>query len=117
MSLRISSPVTTRCTPASARAAVVSMRLIMPCGTVERNTFPYSMPGRRRLWVYSARPVTFARASRRGIERPIWTVISPALWLLGQHRAGGDAIGADPRHVAEFHLVGSEHRPRRPAVV
>src|SRR3989454_3179656 len=28
------------------------------------------MPGRRRLWTYSARPVTFSQDSRRGSERP-----------------------------------------------
>src|SRR6266849_4545186 len=28
------------------------------------------MPGRRRLWTYSARPVTFSHDSSRGTERP-----------------------------------------------
>src|SRR5437870_5651798 len=29
------------------------------------------MPGNRMVWVYSARPVTLSRPSRRGTERPI----------------------------------------------
>src|SRR6516162_6737674 len=42
-----------------------------PCAMVLRKIFPVSMPGSRMAWVYSARPVTFSRASRRGSERPI----------------------------------------------
>ena len=41
-----------------------------PCATVLRKTLPCSMPGIRIVWVYSARPVTFSRASSRGSERP-----------------------------------------------
>src|SRR5262245_11779293 len=70
MSARTSSPVTTRCTPPTACAAATSMRLLRPWATVERKIFPYSMPGRRRLCTYSARPVTFSHDSRRGTERP-----------------------------------------------
>src|SRR5262245_61720962 len=70
MSARTSSPVTTRCTPPTACAAATSMRLMRPWATVERKIFPYSMPGRRRLCTYSARPVTFSHDSRRGTERP-----------------------------------------------
>src|SRR5258706_9262641 len=70
MNLRMSSPVTTLCTPASARAAEVSMRLMRPCETLERKILPYSIPGSRRLCTYSARPVTLSHASRRGTERP-----------------------------------------------
>ena len=44
------------------RAALTSMRLMRPCATVLRKILPYSMPGRRRLCTYSARPVTLARA-------------------------------------------------------
>ena len=44
-----------------------------PCA---RNTLPYSMPGRRRLCTYSARPVTLARTSRRGMSRPTWFIAS-----------------------------------------
>src|SRR5256885_11081060 len=32
------------------------------------------MPGSRRLWTYSARPVTLSHDSRRGTERPTWFV-------------------------------------------
>src|SRR5688572_9924670 len=46
------------------------MRLMRPCATVLRNILPYSIPGRRRLWTYSARPVTFSHDSSRGTERP-----------------------------------------------
>ena len=45
---------------------LLSIDLIRPWATVERNMRPNSMPGSRRLWVYSARPVTFSRASSRG---------------------------------------------------
>src|ERR1700740_1856 len=62
----------TRNTPGIAFAARVSIALMRLCGTVERNTLPCSMPGSRIRCVYSARPVTFSRASRRGTERPIW---------------------------------------------
>src|SRR3979490_1292465 len=72
MTVRISSAVTTRKTPGIFLAALVSIDLIRPCATVLRKILPYSMPGRRRLWVYSARPETLSRASRRGSERPIW---------------------------------------------
>src|SRR5579871_402041 len=61
----------TRNTPGIALAALVSIDLMRPCGTVLRNTLPCSMPGSRIRCVYSARPVTFSRASRRGTERPI----------------------------------------------
>ena len=48
----------------------LSIDLMRPCATVLRKIFAYSMPGRRMLWTYSARPVTLARPSRRGTERP-----------------------------------------------
>src|SRR5215831_14202280 len=82
MIARMSSPVTTRVTPSSDAAALVSMPRMRPWATVERNTLPYSMPGRRRLWAYSARPVTLARASRRGMERPICAVMVFSLEVL-----------------------------------
>src|SRR5437763_13856547 len=53
-----------------ARAAETSMLLIRPCATLERKILPYSIPGRRRLWTYSALPVTLSHDSRRGTERP-----------------------------------------------
>src|SRR5436190_10422155 len=53
-----------------ARAAETSMLLIRPCATLERKILPYSMRGRRRLWTYSALPVTLSQDSRRGTERP-----------------------------------------------
>src|SRR5688572_19406210 len=46
------------------------MRLIRPWATVLRKIFPCSIPGRRRLCTYSARPVTFSQDSSRGTERP-----------------------------------------------
>src|SRR5262245_11151589 len=46
------------------------MRLIRPCAMLERKIFPYSIPGRRRLWTYSALPVTLSQDSSRGTERP-----------------------------------------------
>src|SRR3954464_2035526 len=70
MSLRMSSPVTTRCTPPTACAALTSIRRMRPCATLERKILPYSIPGRRRLWTYSALPVTLSHDSRRGTERP-----------------------------------------------
>src|SRR5215208_3559755 len=42
-----------------------------PCVTVLRNSFATSIPGRRIVWTYSARPVTLSRLSVRGSERPI----------------------------------------------
>src|SRR4249920_3069012 len=45
-----------------------------PCETVLRKILPYSMPGSRRLWTYSARPVTLSQDSRRGTERPTCAV-------------------------------------------
>src|SRR6185503_12545474 len=41
-----------------------------PCATLLRKILPYSIPGRRRLCTYSARPVTLSHDSRRGTERP-----------------------------------------------
>ncbi len=61
-----SSTVTTCRTPGSALAALVSTDLILPCATVLRNSLAYTMPGTRMVWVYSARPVTLSRLSRRG---------------------------------------------------
>ena len=60
-----------RKTPGISRAALTSSDLIRPCATVLRKILAWSMPGSRIKWVYSARPVTFSRASRRGTERPI----------------------------------------------
>ena len=64
--------VITRKTPGIFCASLTSTDLMRPCATVLRKIFPCSMPGTRIKCVYSARPVTFSRASRRGIERPIW---------------------------------------------
>src|SRR5271154_433079 len=72
MTLRTSSEGMTRKTPGIFLAALTSIDLMRPCATVERKILPYSMPGSRIRWVYSARPVTFSRPSRRGTERPIW---------------------------------------------
>src|SRR5262245_64302348 len=55
------------------------MLLMRPCEMVLRKILPYSMPGRRRLWTYSARPVTFSQDSRRGTARPTCAV--SAGWL------------------------------------
>src|SRR4051812_46762704 len=46
------------------------MLLMRPCETELRKILPYSIPGRRRLWTYSALPVTLSQDSRRGTERP-----------------------------------------------
>ena len=67
-------------TPGIFFAALVSIDLMRPCATVERKILPCSMPGRRIRCVYSARPVTFSRASRRGTERPNWP---PPIGLVG----------------------------------
>src|ERR1700722_90606 len=72
MTLTTSSAGMTRWTPGIFFAALVSIDLMRPCATVERKILPCSMPGRRIRCVYSARPVTFSRASRRGTERPLW---------------------------------------------
>src|SRR5258708_4314234 len=74
-----SAAVTRLCTPATARAALTSMRLMRPCATVERKILPYSIPGRRRLCTYSARPVTLTHGSSRGTERPTCGV--SAAWV------------------------------------
>src|SRR5215475_6100349 len=62
--------VTMRTTPGTCLARLVSIRLIRPCASVLRNSLAWSMPEMRIVWVYSARPVTFSRPSRRGSERP-----------------------------------------------
>ena len=46
-----SSMVTTANTPGSFLASLVSIDLMRPCATVLRNILPYSMPGRRMVWV------------------------------------------------------------------
>src|SRR5262244_107516 len=106
MTLMTSSAVTTRWTPGTALAAVVSIDLMRPWATVERNTLPCSIAGSRRLWVYSARQVTFSRASSRGGERPIWLPESPAaivalaisvVLLCLRHRASLPRTPAAPR--------------------
>src|SRR5262245_63721918 len=55
------------------------MLLMRPCETVLRKILPYSIPGRRRLCTYSARPVTLSQDSRRGTARPTCPV--SAGWL------------------------------------
>src|SRR3954470_7764166 len=50
------------------------MLLMRPCETLLRKILPYSIPGRRRLCTYSARPVTLSHDSSRGTERPTWGV-------------------------------------------
>ena len=70
MTLITSSTVTTCSTPGTFFAALVSIDLILPCATVLRKILACSMPGTRMVWVYSARPVTLSRPSRRGTERP-----------------------------------------------
>src|SRR5262249_30023955 len=62
--------VTTRWTPGTFFAALVSIDRMRPCATVLRKILACSMPGSRMVWVYSARPVTLSRASSRGSERP-----------------------------------------------
>ncbi len=71
MTLRTSSAVITRETPGTFVAALMSIDLMRPWATVLRKILACSMPGRRMVWVYSARPVTLSRASSRGSERPI----------------------------------------------
>src|SRR5580700_1330347 len=92
-----------RNTPGIFIAAAVSIDLMRPCGTVERKILPYSMPGSRIRWVYSARPVTFSRASSRGIERPIWP---PPIGLVG---IGDELPAAFGRYrVQKFRAFGHE---------
>src|SRR5215472_16376895 len=85
-----------------------------PCATVLRKIFPCSIPGSRRVWVYSARPVTFSRASRRGNERPTWwpalVVVIPGVALVGggllgvrAERLGGILDEAHIEHVLDRH--------------
>src|SRR5262245_54444155 len=98
------------------------------------------MPGNRMVWVYSARPVTFSRASRRGNERPtcpprilvvgiadllrcLKTPLAPsrregfARRAAGRHVAGGARIlSGNPRDLALeadrrlFQRLGKKHR-------
>ena len=86
-------------------------RLDRPCATVLRNSFATSMPGSRMVWMYSARPVTLSRPSRRGTERPI---CEPALALTGLQCVGHQcaplavqrrAHGAPDIDAHEFALV------------
>src|SRR5882757_6393882 len=72
--------VTTCRTPGTFLAALVSIDLIRPCATVLRNSLVCSIPASRMVWVYSARPVTLSRPSRRGTERP---TCAPTLALSG----------------------------------
>jgi hypothetical protein len=58
-------------TPGRFSAARVSTDLILPCGTVLRNSLACSIPGSRIVCVYSARPVTLSRPSTRSTDRPI----------------------------------------------
>src|SRR5690606_40011343 len=53
------------------------------------------MPGRRRLWTYSAFPVTLARAATRGIERPTDSSESALLLFLPSIVAKFFAPGID----------------------
>src|SRR3989442_1660600 len=62
--------VTTCRTPDTSCAARMSTDLILPWGTVLRNSLACSIPGIRMVCVYSARPVTLSRPSRRGNDRP-----------------------------------------------
>src|SRR5262245_537384 len=92
MTLRTSSEVTTRWTPGTFFAALVSIDLMRPCATVLRKILACSMPGSRMRWVYSARPVTFSRASSLGRERPtcppgMVVVIAINLALSLQHQS------------------------------
>src|SRR3989449_7288684 len=66
-----SRPVSTACTPSSARARETSMRRIRACGWVERSTLAYSMRGRNRSSANLVAPVTFAVASTLRIAFPI----------------------------------------------
>src|SRR5580658_763434 len=107
MTLRTSSEVMTRNTPGIFFAADVSIDLMRPCATVERKILPYSMPGSRIRCVYSARPVTLSRPSRRGTERPIWP---PPMGFVGI----GDELpaGSDVTILrAMFRTFGHESRP------
>src|SRR3989449_1826596 len=58
-----SRPVSTACTPSSARARETSMRRMRACGWVERSTLANSMRGRNRSSANLVTPVTFAVAS------------------------------------------------------
>src|SRR6202049_2464330 len=114
MTRRMSSPVTTEYTPWVAWAALVSMWRMRPCGTVLRAIFAHSMPGRRRLWTYSARPVTLARASTRGSERPIWPTETVFVSLM--NRAPFAERGAADRHrKSTVHLAIEQRGVQDPA--
>src|SRR3974390_638554 len=92
--------VITRCTPASADAAAVSTDSSFPCGTVLRKILQVSISGRRRLCVYSAFPLTFARASSRGIARPTWVMMTSMMTVRQRLTDGASDVGAQ-----EFALV------------
>src|SRR5580700_11718299 len=87
----------TRKTPGIFFAALTSIDLMRPCATVERKILPYSMPGSRIRCVYSARPVTFSRPSRRGTERPIWPPPIGFVGICGELPAGSDVTILGPK--------------------
>src|SRR6202023_2464356 len=107
MTFRTSSEVMTRNTPGIFFAALVSTDLMRPCATVERKILPCSMPGSRIRWVYSARPVTFSRASSRGTERPIWPPPMGFAGIGDELLAGSDVVVLR----AMFRTFGHESRP------
>src|SRR5262245_46966379 len=57
--------------PSQEMADPKSMLLMRPRGAGLRTVAPKSIPGRTKSSTYFARPVTFARPSRRGTERPM----------------------------------------------
>src|SRR5256885_13412403 len=58
-------PVRTARTPSTARALETSMAVMRACGTVERNSFMYSMPGIAKSSAKRVSPVTLPSASTR----------------------------------------------------
>src|SRR3990172_8027883 len=104
--VRISSAVITRCTPSTAAAALTSIERMLACATVLRKIFPYSMPGKRMLCMYSARPVTFSRPSSRGTERPTCVVWSIAVFMAGSMPVrGGERLAQRTLHVNSHELL------------
>src|SRR5580700_4690704 len=102
----------TRKTPGIFFAALTSIDLMRPCATVERKILPCSMPGSRIRCVYSARPVTFSRPSRRGTERPIWPPPIGFVGISDELPFGGLTWGSD---VAILCPKSSGHLDMNPA--
>src|SRR5262245_2707991 len=96
-------------TPGTCLAALTSIDLIRPCGTVLRKSFATSMPGKRMVWTYSARPVTLSRPSVRGTERPICEPALAGVSAMAVLRAGPRRLNGAP-HIDPHQFSFIRHR-------